>query len=340
MDARKPSPRSPRRSSAAPSKAGDAAGAEPLALLARAEAGEFPPTLAITGPDESLKAAFLAEYRAAWARAVPEAPHARVLWPGEDDVDTLLSAFHGVSMFTPRELFVVFGIEQLGRSEKRVAALAAGLARPAGGNAMVLVESAAEGERKTLQPLIAACAVRWEARLEPGQPLRPWAERWLAARGLTADAGALDLLAERCEDESTAYFNELGKLPYLARDGRVTREQVASLTDPMLGAELVDFLGAVARGEAGRAQQKLARMLAEGEGEGGVLFALGNLVGGALGGWSRHKELSLVLARRVGSPRRLARALDAVYRTESAWKGGRADIATALEQATREVATA
>lgn len=38
--------------------------------------------------------------------------------------------------------------------------------------------------------------------------------------------------------------------------------------------------------------------------------------------------------------RRWRRALDAVYRAESAWKGGRADVVAVLEHATRDVAGA
>ena len=70
-----------------------------------------------------------------------------------------------------------------------------------------------------------------------------------------------------------------------------------------------------------------------------MLFALSNLVGGALGGWARHKELSAALARRR-PPRELARSLDAIYRAEAAWKSGRADVVAVLEQATRAVCAA
>jgi hypothetical protein len=69
------------------------------------------------------------------------------------------------------------------------------------------------------------------------------------------------------------------------------------------------------------------------------LWALANLVGGALGGWARHREASAALGRRA-TPRGLARALDAIYRGEAAWKGGKADPIAVLEQATREVCAA
>ena len=54
--------------------------------------------IAIEGDDEALKAEFLSGVRHAWAKAVPEAPLPRVLRMGEDDVDSVLSAYLGLSM--------------------------------------------------------------------------------------------------------------------------------------------------------------------------------------------------------------------------------------------------
>ncbi|HXJ67877.1 MAG TPA: hypothetical protein VNM39_03165 [Verrucomicrobiae bacterium] len=85
---------------------------------------------------------------------------------------------------------------------------------------------------------------------------------------------------------------------------------------------------------------RLERLLAAGESEGGVLWALGHLVSSSFvaqtGGWAKWRDASFALARRR-NPAARAQALDAVYRAESAWKSGRADVRTALEQATREV---
>jgi DNA polymerase III delta subunit len=317
-----------------------AAPADGLALLDAAAEDRFPSSLYVEGPDEALKAAFLAELRRAWAAAVPEAPAAHVMHPGDDEVDAILAAYHGISMFTPRELILVLEVEDLSKSEKRVSALAAGVSRPAGGSCIVLVESLAENPRKSLEPLRAACATRWRAEKLPPGDLLTWGTRRLAAAGLTAEPGALEALLEVCEQEAVAYFNELGKLVgWSAAAGRVTKADVERLSRPVIGADLAEYLAAVAAGQAGLAAKRLGRLMAAGENEGGVMFALGNLVGGALGGWAMptNKALSPVLARRR-SRAELADALDAVYRAEAAWKGGRADVLSALEQATREVA--
>ena len=147
------------RSSTGRSRAGRA-GAAPAegSLLDGLGRGAFPPTLYVDGPSEPLKAAFLAELRSSWVAHVPEAPAARVLRAAEAGVDTILAAYHGGSLFNPRELTIVLEIEDLGRSEKKIEALAAGVARPSGGACLVLVESAADAQRRQRLARRARCA--------------------------------------------------------------------------------------------------------------------------------------------------------------------------------------
>jgi DNA polymerase III delta subunit len=316
-----------------------AAPADPLAVLVRADAGTFPPSLYLEGDDEALKAEFLGAFRRAWGKAVPDAPSPRVLRMGEDDVNRVLSAYHGISMFAARELTIVLAVESLVRSENRVVELAEGAARPAGESCLVLVEAAAESPRKLLAPLRSACAVRVSIGVPDSRKLLAWGQRRLAAEDLAADPGALEALLRSCENESVSFLSELGKLVSCCTGReRVTVADVAALERPVVGAGLADYLLAVAAGEPGLAAQRLGRLLAAGESEGSVLWSLGNLVSGALGSWSAHREFSAALGRRLRPPE-LARALDAVYRAEAAWKGGRVDALVALEQATREIAT-
>jgi len=307
------------------------------ALLERLDRSQFPASLYLEGPSEPLKAALLAELRHAWARSTPGAPPARVFRAAETSVEEILGAYHGISLFSPRDLIVVLEVEDLGRSEKRVAALAAGLARPAGESCLTLVESESDTVRKSLEPLRAACAARWSADPPRRAELSVWCTRRLARAGVTAEAGVIDSVLEACEGDPLACFHEIDRLTaYAAASGRLTAADVAKLLRPVAGADLADYLGAVAQGQTGLAARRLGRVLAAGASEGAVLFALSNLVGGALGGYARYRELSPALGRRLGPPA-LARALDAVYRAEAAWKGGRADPVAVLEQATRVV---
>jgi DNA polymerase III delta subunit len=309
-------------------------------LLERFDRGDFPATLYLEGPDEGLKAALLAELRHAWARTCPEAPAARVFRAAEATVDELLAAFHGGSLFAPRELLVVLGVEDLGRSEKRVAAIAEGLGRPVGGTSMVLVESAAESPRKSLDPLRAACAAQVVALPPVRATLLAWGARRMTREVITLEAGTLEAVVDACEGDATTFFDEMGKLvAWAGAGGRLGAADVAVILRPVVGADLPGYLGAVAVGDPALAAQRLGRLLAAGVGEGTVLFALANLVGGALGGWARYRDLSGALRARL-APRALAHCLDGLYRAEAAWKGGRADVVAVLEQATRVVASA
>lgn len=308
-----------------------------LGVLDAAAQGRFPASLYIEGPNEALKAAFLAEFRRIWAQAVPDAPLARILRPGENDVDEILSAYQGISMFASRELTFVMGVEQMTRSERNVAALAEGISRPAGESCIILIESMGDTYRKTLDPLRGAVAARWEALPLDRHGLLQWGARRLASMGFEAEPGALETLCDACEAEALAFFNEVSKLPALSVDGKhVRKAEVEALTRPIVGSGVVEYLAAVALGRPGLAAQRLGRLLAAGESEGGLMFLLGNMVAGAMGTWSVHRDLSAQLGRRRDA-RSLGRALDAVYRAEAAWKGGRVDSITALEQATREV---
>jgi DNA polymerase III delta subunit len=287
-----------------------------------------------------LKAALLAELRRAWARTCPEAPLARVFQAGETGVEEILAAFQGTSLFSPRELILVLEVEDLGRSDRRVAALAAGLAVPSGGSCLVLHESDSDTFRKSLEPLRAASSLRWCATVPEGPELLRWGRCRLAAADLDVEPGVIEAVADACEGDPLTFFNELEKLDVVAplADGRrlITRAAAEAILKPVRDADLSEYLSAVALGSPEPARRALARLLTAGVGEGLVLFALANLVGGALGGWAREPEWSAALARRC-PPRGLARLLDAVYRAEAAWKSGRADVVAVLEQSTRAV---
>ncbi len=266
---------------------------------------------------------------------MPAAPTARVLRAAESGVEEILAAYQGASLFSPRELTVVLEVEDLGRSEKRIAALAAGLAQPAGASCLVLVESAADGPRKSLDPLRGASSARWVA-VPPERPaLLAWGARRFAREGIEAERGVLEAAADACEGDPLAFLNELEKIVAWAGVGRTIRlADAQAVLRPTVGADLPEYLAAVALGQSGPATLRLGRLLATGVGEGQVLFALSNLVGGALGGWARHREASETLRRRL-RPAELSAAVDALYRAEAAWKGGRADPVAVLEQATR-----
>jgi DNA polymerase III delta subunit len=311
--------------------------AEPLELARAAGAGEFPPSLYLEGPSEAVKTALLSSLRHGWAKRSPESPTARVLRTAESSVEEMLALVQGASLFSPRDLVIVLEIEDLGRGEKKIDALAAGIRGPLGESSLVLVESAADAARKSMEPLRAACAVRTVALPPDRRTMLVWGALKLSEATLTPAAGVLEAVADASEGDALAFFGEVSRLASWAEPGGpVTMDDVGQLLRPAVGAELPDYLAAVAMGDARLAAQRLGRLLAAGVGEGAILFALSNMVGGALGGWTRDRAASQTLLRRRGGPP-LIPTMDALYRAEAAWKGGRADVVALLEQATRDV---
>ncbi|MEO5617460.1 MAG: hypothetical protein ABIS67_06785 [Candidatus Eisenbacteria bacterium] len=323
-----------------PAARGTSTGGDAATWLAAVDRAEFPSSLYLEGPSEALKAAILWDLRHAWGQAFTDAPPARVLRVAESGIDEILSSFQGGSLFATRELILVLEIEDLGKSEKRVEALAGGLARPGEGSCLVLIESAAENPRKTLEPLRAACALHVVAEPPARAALLGWGGRRLRREGLMAETGLLEKLADACEGDALAFFSELARLTSFAvPGGTLTLRDGDELLNPAVGAVLAEYLSAITAGDGRLASRRLGRLLAAGESEGSILWALTNLVGGALGGWAKAKELSARLRSRR-SPAQLMRAMDALYRAEAAWKSGRADAVAVLEQATRVVAGA
>ena len=263
-----------------------------------------------------------------------------MLRAAEAGVEEILASYHGASLFTPRELIIVLDMEGLARSERQIEALAEGVARPSGGSCLVLVESASETERKKLEPVRLASEARCVCLPLTRTALVAWGERRIAREGLQAEPGLVETLADACDQNPAETLNELDKLITCAGpEQKITRAMAAALLRPVAGAELRDYLAAVAIGDQPAAARRLGAVLAAGAGEGLVFFSLTNLVSGSLGGWSRNRDLSVQLARRR-PPADLGRALDALYRGEAAWKRGRADVVAVLEQATRVVSAA
>lgn len=309
-------------------------------LLGAWDRGEFPSSLYLEGPSEALKTVWLAELKRLWKKSVEGDAAPRVFRAAETPVEEILAAFQGGSLFTPRDLVIVLDVEDLVRSEKKVVALAAGVARGGGESCIAILESANEKPPKTLEPLRVACQVRIDATPPSRPELLAWGARQLLAEERRAEPGVLEALADACEGEALAFFSELAKLcSFAGAKGTIALADAQAMLRPTVGAELPEYVSAVALGHTRLAAQRLGRILAAGVGEGQVMFSLANLVSGALGGWKRFPDASEALRRR-SSPGGLSLAMDAVYRAEAAWKGGRADVVAVLEQASRDICAA
>jgi len=305
----------------------------------------LPTSIYLSGGDEAAKAEVLSALKGRWAEERPDVPPV-VLRAAETGVDRVLAEAQGASLFVPASFVIVLNVEEWTRSARTVEAAAEGAAAVPSGNVLLFVESAAENERKTLVPLSAACALRVAVEAPPPEVLSRWAERRLVRSGVKPGPGVIEAVLDASRLETSEVMNEVEKLADWAADTHtVTREEAERVLRPVHSGSLSALSRAVAEGRADQAVDHLLRALEAGESEGTVLFQLQTLVAGALRmrtqqwGWIRDRENSDRLARSHGATE-LSAALDLLYRTERAWKSGRADVETLLVRAVVGVAEA
>jgi DNA polymerase III delta subunit len=204
---------------------------------------------------------------------------------------------------------------------------------------VVLVESAADGERKTLAGLAAACDLHAVLDALPPEVLARWAGERLRRLGVVAEAGTVERLLAESRLETAEVINEVDKLAdWAGPGGRVSHREAEQVLRPQHSGSLAALAVAVAEGRNDLAVDQLLRALESGESPGTVLFQMQTLFAGALRlrthqwGWIRDRENSERLARRH-SERELTASLDLLYRVERAWKSGRGEVRTLLSRA-------
>jgi DNA polymerase III delta subunit len=349
---KKPSPKSPTRSSRAPSRTGsgaaraaaggrvDAAGLD--ALLERA--AELPVAIYLDGADEAAKAEALDRLKESWNGRQPGAPPT-VLRAAEAGVERVLDEVQGGSLFQPASFVLVLNVEEWTRSARTIAAAAGGVAGIPPGNVVVFTESAADPERKSLAPLREACPLHATLDGVPAEVLARWVARRLARAEVTAEPAAIDALLAAARGETGEALNETDKLAaWAGPGGRVSLADAQTLVRPLHGGRLDAFARALVEGRAGEAVDQLLRALETGESEGTVVFQLQTLVAGALRirsgqwGWIRDRANAERLAR-ARNERQLAAGLDLLYRVERAWKSGRGEPRALLVRAAIGLAT-
>jgi DNA polymerase III delta subunit len=304
----------------------------------------LPTSIYVSGSDEAAKAEVLASLKQRWADDHPDVPPV-VLRAAETGVDRVLAEAQGSSLFAPASFVLVLNVEEWVRSARTVEAAATGAAAVPAGNVLVFVESAAENERKTLAGLSGACALTVSVESPPPEVLTRWAERRLERSGVKPGPGVIEAVLDASRLETSEVMNEVDKLgDWAAGVGKITREEAERVLRPVHSGSLSGLSRAVAEGRSDAAVDHLLRALEAGESEGTVLFQLQTLVAGALRlrthqwGWIRDRENSDRLARQRGVTE-LSHALDLLYRTERAWKSGRADVETLLVRAVVGVST-
>ncbi len=314
----------------------------PRAAAELALAGPWPRSVYLSGRDEAAKAELLAWWRERWQRERGGSPV--VHRAGEAGVARVLADAQGGSLFEPCVLVEVLHVEEWGRSPRSVEAAAAGVVALPADNSLLLVESAADEERKSLGGLRDACEVA--ARVDGLSPeeLVVWGEGHLRRRKVALEDGVLEDVLAAARWDTAEFLNELDKLADWSEEGKpIGRAVVSELLRPLFAGTLPALARAVAERRSDEAMDQLLRSFEAGESEGTVLFHLQTLFTGALRvktgkwGWIRDRENASILAR-SRSEADLSRALDLLYRVERAWKTGRGDERSLLVRAVAGVA--
>ena len=110
----------------------------------------------------------------------------------------------------------------------------------------------------------------------PVWPVRPnelpdWLEQRLRARGFTADAAALQLLAERVEGNLLAAAQEVDKIALLSSDKRISLEAMEHFVADSARYDVFKLTEAALSGNVARTTRMLASLRAEGEQVPGLL---------------------------------------------------------------------
>src|SRR5690349_11606665 len=110
----------------------------------------------------------------------------------------------------------------------------------------------------------------------PVWPVRPnelpdWLEQRLRARGFSADAAALQLLAERVEGNLLAAAQEVDKIALLSSEKRISLEAMEHMVADSARYDVFKLVEAAFAGNLVRARRMLASLRAEGEQVPGLL---------------------------------------------------------------------
>jgi DNA polymerase III delta subunit len=300
--------------------------------------GPLPATLYLGGRDEAAKAEALERLKQRWETDNPGiAP--TVHRASEAGVAQVMADAQGGSLFAPVVFVEVLNVEEWTRSPRTVAAAAEGAGRVPAGNLLVLVESAADSDRKNLAPLKTACEAHVALDGLTPEELASWGLEHLQRRGVKAELAALEAVLEASRLETAEVLNELDKLAdWAGPGGMISRKDAVEILRPLHAGRVTALARAVGEGNAEEAVDQLLRSLESGEREGNILFQLQTLFTGALRlksghwGWIRDRENSARLAK-TRSETELSAGLDLLYRVERAWKSGRGDVRTLMVRA-------
>jgi len=187
------------------------------------------------------------------------------------DWNTLAGSLAALSLFSPRRLFdlrLPTGKPDREGSE----AIQAYCADPPPDTVLLVTAQ----DWSTKHPGKWSEAVARAGVFVPVWPVRPnelpgWLEARLRARGFSADAAALQLLAERVEGNLLAAAQEVDKIALLSSDKRIDLAAMEHMVSDSARYDVFKLVEAAFAGKVERARRMLASLRAEGEQVPGLL---------------------------------------------------------------------
>jgi DNA polymerase-3 subunit delta len=187
------------------------------------------------------------------------------------DWDTLAGALAALSLFSSRRLFDLR--LPTGRPDKEGSeAIQAYCADPPPDTVLLITAQ----DWSTKHPGKWSEAVARTGVFVPVWPVRPnelpgWLEARLRSRGFTAEAAALELLAERVEGNLLAAAQEVDKIALLSSEKRIDLAAMEHMVSDSARYDVFKLVEAALAGQVERARRMLASLRAEGEQVPGLL---------------------------------------------------------------------
>lgn len=180
------------------------------------------------------------------------------------DWDALRMAFSSLSLFSCRRLIELR--LPSGKPGKEGAEIIAGFARQPAPDVVLLIQAGQWSRAHEGAWVKAVEQAGWFLPMWPVKPaeLPQWITRRLKAQGLSADAAAVALLAERVEGNLLAAAQEIDKLALLCPGGRLDAPTLQALVADSARYDVFGLVEAALAGEASHALRILAGLRGEG----------------------------------------------------------------------------
>jgi DNA polymerase-3 subunit delta len=306
--------------------------ATPSDVRKQIKTGNTAPIYLLQGDDDIEKAALAQEFEALVEEGLRafnvERIHVGDLASGDKfaaAVASVVTAARTLPMMSPRRVVVVLRAEGLlmPKRESEAATRALDefetlLKKPDSQTALVLVGSAVD-KRSRLYKLLAKQATLVECGgIEDLADAERWIRTRAAAAGMTIDAGAARLLAERCGTDFKRLRNDVDRLLlYALGQKTISRDDVREVVGPAALQDDWAMTNAIEAGDAPGALRQLALMLDTGAAPEKILGQLGWLV--------RTKFPQL-------APSGLRASVEALFRTDLDLKRSAGDPRVLLER--------